>query len=306
MIDLRGLASLAAEHAEDLDHAVDPFRIGDRRFDTDSEPVVMGIVNLSTDSWYHSSISFSVDDAVRRGRVLAAQGAHVVDVGAESVVDTAERVGVQRQVDQLVPVVEGLVAADVPVSVESYHPTVVEACLAAGASVLNLTGSTDDDAMFGLAAEHGASVVLCHIVGDHARDLADPAERRVAADPFPEMREQFARRLEAARAAGVDSVAIDPGVGFGFSWLPDPRDRSRYQAAVQLQSFRLRGLGAPICHALPAALHLFGDEYRTAEGFFTVLASLGGTGIFRTHEVPRIVAVLSALQAFDAQLPAGP
>lgn len=305
MISLRELASLVEEHGDDLDHPVEPFRIGDRSFETDIEPVVMGIVNLSTDSWYHSSISMSAADAVQRGRVLAAQGAHVIDVGAESVVDTAERVGVQRQIDQLVPVVEGLSAAGVAVSVESYHPTVVEACLAAGAAVLNLTGSTDDDAMFALAAAHDASVVLCHIVGGHARDLADPADQQVAADPFPAMRDQFARRLEQARSAGVGSVAVDPGVGFGFSWLPDPRDRSRYQAAVQLQSFRLRGLGAPVCHALPAALHLFGDEYRTAEGFFTVLASLGRTGIFRTHEVPRITAVLSALHTFDVRPPAG-
>lgn len=299
MIDLRALAALVTEHGDDLDHPVEPLRIGDRLFDTDADPVLMGVVNLSADSWYHSSVTTTVESAVRRGRVLAAQGAALVDVGAESVVATAERVGADRQTATLVPVIEELTAAGVAVSVESYHPSVVEACLLAGAKVLNLTGSVDDEEMFGLAAAHGASLVLCHIVGGHARDLAEPAEGLVDPDPFPAMAEQFGQRLEHARSLGVPSVSIDPGVGFGFSWLNDPRDRARYQASVLLQSFRLRRLGAPICHALPAAMHLFEDEVRTAEAFFSVLASLGRTGVYRTHEVPRVAATLRALRAFD-------
>ena len=299
MINLRDLAALAAEHGDDLDHPVEPFTIGGVALDTDAHPVLMGVVNLSADSWYHSSVTTSVESAVRRGRVLAAQGAGLVDVGAESVQATAERVGADRQSATLVPVVEELTAAGVPVSVESYHPSVVAACLGAGAAVLNLTGSVDDEEMFGLAAAHGASVVLCHIVGGTARDLADPASQQVAADPFPAMQEQFGQRIEHARRLGVTSISIDPGVGFGFSWMTQTHDRARYQAAVLLQSFRLRRLGLPICHSLPAAMHVFGDEVRTAEGFFAVLASLGGTGIYRTHEVPRVAAVLRALAELD-------
>ncbi len=113
------------------------------------------------------------------------------------------------------------------------------------------------------------------------------------------MLEQFERRLAHARSLGVTSVAVDPGIGFGFSWLPDPMDRVRYQSISLAQSFRLRRLGVPVCQALPAAMDLFVEEVRTAEGFFAVLASLGGTGIYRTHEVPRVAAVLSAMRALD-------
>ena len=169
--------------------------------------------------------------------------------------------------------------------------------------MLNLSGSSDDEEMFGLAASYGASVVMCHIVGTHARDLHDPTEHPVAADPFPVMLEQFEARVAHARSMGVPSVAVDPGIGFGFSWLPDPVDRARYQAAVLLQTFRLRSLGVPVCHALPSAIDLFGEEVRTAEGFFAVLASLGQTGIYRTHEIPRVKVVLDALRGLPTEPP---
>ncbi len=303
MIDLRALADLVEQHGADLEHTVEPFRVGDRELDTDARPALMGVVNMSRDSWYRESVAATHEAAVRRGKVLAAQGADIIDLGAESVVDTAERVAAEEQSRVLVPVIEELTDAGIGVSVESYQPLTVKACLAAGAQVLNLTGSGDDEEMFGLAAEHGASLVLCHIVGNHARDLHDPTTHPVAADPFPEMLEQFQRRLEHARSLGVRSVAIDPGIGFGFSWLPTAEERARYQSVTLLQTFRLRSLGVPVCHALPSAMDIFGEEVRTAEGFFAVLASLGRTGIHRTHEVSRVAAVLDAMAVLPVQVP---
>lgn len=293
MIDLRTLAALAAEHPDDLDHAVAPLTIGGRTFDTDTEPVVMGVVNLSRDSSYRDSIAVTTDTAIRRGRVLAAQGAHLVDLGAESSNVSSARVDDDAQVRSLVPVIEALAADGIAVSVESYSPTTVRAALAAGARVVNLTGSSHDEAMFALAAEHDAAVVLCHVYGDHARAL-DATRSAADDDPLPAMLDGFAARLEVARALGVRDVVIDPGLGFGFR-LDDQVGRARHQSRVLLSSFRLRRLGVPVCHSLPHSFDLFEDQYRTAEGFYTVLARLGGTGMFRTHEVPQIVAVLNAL-----------
>lgn len=292
MISLRELARLAAEHAADLDHPVAPFRVGERVFDTDARPSIMGVVNLSQDSWYRESIAPSAEAAVRRGIVLAAQGADFIDVGAESVVAGTRRVSAEDQVRTLVPVVEGLAAAGVLVSVESYEPAVVRACLQAGARLLNLTGSAQDAAMFDLAAEHDAALVLCHVMGANPRELVD---EEVARDPYPAMLEGFARRVADARARGVAAgICLDPGVGFGFT-SASSLDRVRHQAVVLLNSFRARALGLPICHALPGGLDYFEEETRTAEGFFAVLATLGGTGIYRTHEVPRVRAVLRAM-----------
>ncbi|SCX39404.1 Pterin binding enzyme [Klenkia marina] len=293
MIDLAALARLAAAHAEDLGHRVEPFRLGERVLDTDARPAIMGVVNLSQDSSYRESVAPSVEAAVRRGVVLAAQGADVVDVGAESVFEGAARVGPQEQIRTLVPVVEQLAAAGVAVSVESYHPDVVRAALAAGATLLNLTGSADDDTMFELAAEFDAALVICHVLGVNPRELDDADVDR---DPYPALFDALGARVAAARDRGVRAgISVDPGAGFGMARLADPLERVRHQSVLLLQSFRLRRLGVPVCHSLPSGFNYFEDEVRTAEGFFAVLAGLGGTGIHRTHEVPRVRAVLRAM-----------
>jgi dihydropteroate synthase len=88
-------------------------------------------------------------------------------------------------------------------------------------------------------------------------------------------------------------------MGFYYANLTDPESRAAHQTRVLLNTFRLRALGLPICHAVPHAFDLFEDEFRIAEGFFAVLASLGGASVFRTHEVPRVKAVLNALQVLS-------
>ncbi len=293
MISLESLARLAAAHPEDLGLTIAPLEVQGRVFDVDTRPAVMGVVNLSRDSTYRESVAPSIASAIRKGKVQAAQGADMVDIGAESTDGTANRVRAEDQIGQLVPVVEALAEDGILVSIESYAVSTVRAVLEAGARVLNLTGSADDDAMFELAAEYGAAVVLCHVEGPHARDLDGSS---VTADPIPVMLTNFGRRIERARALGVSALAIDPGVGLGFGVTQSPAERAARQTSILLNSFRLRRLGVPICQSVPHAFDLFEEEFRTAEAFFTVLARLGGAGLVRTHEVPRVVAVLRAMQ----------
>jgi dihydropteroate synthase len=85
-------------------------------------------------------------------------------------------------------------------------------------------------------------------------------------------------------------------MGFYYGNLVDPLTRVQHQTKVILNSFRLRELGFPICQALPHAFDLFEDQFRTAEGFFAVLAGLGGVGVFRTHEVAQVTAVSNAMR----------
>jgi dihydropteroate synthase len=298
VISLETLARLAADHPDDVGVPVPPIEVGGRVLDTDARAVVMGVVNLSRDSTYRPSIAPTTADAVRRGKVLAAQGADVVDVGAESTNGPAARVDGAEQIRRLVPVVEGLAADGILVSVESYAVDVVRASLVAGAALVNLTGSTEDDPVFELAAEHDATVVLCHVEGANARDLAGAD---LAADPFPLMLESFSARIERARALGVRTLVVDPGAGFLFGVPQTPAERLAHQTTILLNAFRLRRLGVPVCQSVPHGFDLFQDEFRTGEAFFTVLARLGGAGIIRTHEVPRVVPVLRAL----SELPGG-
>jgi dihydropteroate synthase len=295
MLRLEDLAELAATHADSLKSRVAAFDLRGRRFDGNSRAELMGVINLSADSWYRESVTLTAEAAIRRGRVLAAQGAALLDLGAESSLAHAARVDDAAQNSKLLPVVRQLASEGLLVSVETYHPTVTRACLEAGAAVLNLTGNDRSDEMFRMVADHDAAVILCHVQGGNVRQVGDLA---LGADPAASLHDHFARQIEVAQRNGVTKLWIDPGLGFYYRNLGDSATRIRHQMRVFLNTFRLRTLGFPTCHALPHAFECFEDEVRSAEPFFAVLAALGRTDLFRTHEVPRTRAVLETLSVW--------
>jgi dihydropteroate synthase len=185
--------------------------------------------------------------------------------------------------------------AGILVSAETYQPAVTRACLEAGANILNLTGTDRTDELFRMVAAHDAAVIICYVQGRNVREVGD---FNFSADPVALMQDYFARQIEVAARNGVERILIDPGLGFYYRNLQDSAVRVRHQMTVFLNTFRLRALGFPICHALPHAFEYFGEEVRCAEPFFAVLAALGKTDLFRTHEVPRIKAVLGTLGAY--------
>ena len=188
-----------------------------------------------------------------------------------------------------------LASQGIIVSAETYDAEVAKACLEAGAKVLNLTGTAASETIYRLAARHDAAVIVCYVAGDNARDVADiPLDD----DPIPRMAEYFAREIETAERCGLGKGFVDPGLGFYYENLQDSSVRIRHQMKTFLNAFRLRELGWPVCNALPHAVEFFREEVRSAEPFFSVLAALGGTDLFRTHEVPRVRAVLKTLGVY--------
>jgi dihydropteroate synthase len=295
MLTLEYLAQLRQRYPVAAAATVKEFAIGGRHFAFDSRPAIMGVINLSPDSWYRESVCLTAESAVQRARVLTAQRADLVDIGAESTLAHAERVGDQRQSGRLVPVIKSLREAGILVSAETYQSEVARACLEAGANVLNLTGNRDSDEIFRIAASHEAAVILCYVQGGNVREVGD---FDFSADPITMMQDYFSRQIERAIRAGVSKIILDPGLGFYYRNLQDSAVRVRHQMTTFLNTFRLRSLGWPICHALPHAFEYFGEEVRSAEPFFAVLAALGKTDVFRTHEVSKIRAVLETLSAF--------
>jgi dihydropteroate synthase len=172
---------------------------------------------------------------------------------------------------------------------------VTRASLEAGANILNLTGTESTDELFRIVAANEAAVILCYVQGKNVREVGDFDFQK---DPVAQMSEYFSRQIEAAQRNGVEKIFIDPGLGFYYRNLQDSAVRVRHQMNIFLNTFRLRALGFPICHALPHAFEFFADEVRCAEPFFAVLAALGKTDLFRTHEVPRIKAVLDTLKVY--------
>jgi dihydropteroate synthase len=293
MLDLATLAALHAKYREAVALPVADFALGPHRFDFEKQAYLMGVMNLSADSWYRESVVLNADAAIRRGRVLREQGAAIIDVGAESTLARAAQVDGAAQSSALAPIVRELAAAGICVSVETYHPSVTTACLKAGAKVLNLTGTAGCEEIFREVADFEAGVIICFVQGDNVREVG---ELDLGRDPVATLYEFFARQIEAATNAGVSRIWIDPGLGFYYQNLQDSDARIRHQMHVFLNSFRLRALGWPVCQALPHAFENFEDEVRTAEPFFATLALLGQASLLRTHEIAKVRGVLRTME----------
>ncbi|HEY1717678.1 MAG TPA: dihydropteroate synthase [Verrucomicrobiae bacterium] len=295
MLKLENLAELLEKNRAAASARVKEFSIGGKKFNFNSQPAVMGVVNLSPDSWYRESVCLTAESAIQRGKILSAQGADIIDLGAESTLANAARANDAEQKSKLIPVIKKLRAGKIPVSVETYSPKVARASLEAGANVLNLTGTAGSKEIFKMVAAHDAAIIICFVAGKNVREARD---FDLSADPVSMLAEFFSRQIEIAQRCGVEKMFLDPGLGFYYRNLQDGAVRVRHQMNIFLNTFRLRALGFPVCHALPHAFEFFGDEVRCAEPFFAVLAALGKTDLFRTHEVPRIKAVLDTMNIF--------
>ncbi|MEY2430167.1 MAG: dihydropteroate synthase [Verrucomicrobiota bacterium] len=295
MLGIEYFAELFEKNRAAAQVRVKEFSIGGHSFAFNSRPAIMGVINLSPDSWYRESVCLTAASAIQRGKVLQEQGAHIIDVGAESTLGNAARADGADQNRKTLPVIKGLREAGVLVSIETYLPEVARRSLEAGANVVNLTGTDGTDEVFRMAAAHDAAAIICYVQGKNVREVDD---FKLSNDPVALMKDYFSQQIELATHAGVERIFIDPGLGFYYRNLQDSAVRVRHQMTVFLNSFRLRTLGYPICHALPHAFEYFGEEVRCAEPFFAVLAALGKTDLFRTHEVPRIRAVLETMKVF--------
>ena len=174
----------------------------------------MGVVNVTPDSFSDGGDWFEPEAAIGRGKALAAAGADIVDVGGESTRPGAVEVDETEECRRILPVVEALAAEGIPVSVDTRHPGVLGAALAAGAGIANdVSALTADPASLDLVAETGASAVLVHMQ-DKPETMQDaPCYDDVVEDVFSFL----AGRVAACRAAGIgpERLAVDPGYGFG-------------------------------------------------------------------------------------------
>lgn len=297
MLTLEWLSEIWGRYGEAARRPAKRFIIGQNQLETGGRPLLMGVINLSPQSWYRESVCLSREAAVRRGRVLADQGADIVDVGSESTLSYADRVSHDAQIESIVPIVRKLACAGVNVSVETYSDQVALAALDAGAVIINMTGIRHNEAVYRMAASYDAAVIVSYVQGENVRAVGD---LEFAGDPFHDFRKHFEIQIRIAAKQSLKKLFLDPGMGFYYRNLQDGRRRVRYQMETLLQTFRLGSLGFPVCHALPHAFDFFGEEVRVAESFFAVLAALGKTHLLRTHEVARVKSVLDTLQSFGS------
>ena len=176
-------------------------------------PRVMGILNVTPDSFFDGGRHDDPDRAVERGRTLAAEGADIVDVGGESTRPGARAVDASVEIARVVPVVEALAAEGIPVSVDTSKPEVMRAALAAGASMVNDVRALLEPGAMEVVASSDAAVCLMHMRGTPESMQVETAYAHVVA----EVRDFLARRAAACERAGIarNRIVVDPGFGFG-------------------------------------------------------------------------------------------
>ena len=191
------------------------WRFGDRAFDCSERTLVMGILNVTPDSFSDGGRFFTPVYASRHGLQLAADGADVIDVGGESTRPGSDPVDAEEEIGRVVPVIRRLVeeAPGVAISIDTRKAEVAAEALDAGASIVNDVSAGTDPFMFEQVREAGAGLVLMHMKGDPKTMQQAPTYEDVVAEVHTYLRE----RVEAAVFAGIEpeQLAIDPGIGFG-------------------------------------------------------------------------------------------
>lgn len=180
------------------------------------DPVLMGILNVTPDSFSDGGEFFSVEPAVAQAEKMLDEGAHVIDVGGESTRPGSEPVSPEDELYRVLPVVRGIleVRPGTVISLDTYRASTAEAALDAGARVLNdVTALRGDPKMAALVAERGCPVVLMHMLGEPKSMQRDPRYE----DVVREVRDFLAGRVEHAIRAGIreEDLILDPGIGFG-------------------------------------------------------------------------------------------
>ncbi len=270
-------------------------RIGGRDFDTRRGPFIVGIVNMSPESPNRDSVAADPAAAVARARRLTQGGAEVIDVGGRSSNPAATRVSWRVELERVVPAVRALKDAGFLVSVDTWNPRVARAATDAGADVINDSGGLQDPRMLAVAAERGVPVVAPFMTG------RSPLRSRPAEGPDPMAAVLVALQvaLERARAAGIDEVLVDPGIGYEPPGMR-PEDLEAYQQLMLAELPRLAALGRPI---LAAVLRRPDPEATAAIARRLVTA---GVSFLRCHDAEVVAgAVRDVVSATPPRAPYG-
>lgn len=263
-------------------------------------PRVMGVLNLTADSFWEGSRLGGVEQALRRASEMVEAGADLLDVGGESTRPGARAVPATEEAARVVPVVRALSREwpDVPVSVDTVKSTVAVEALEAGAAIINdVSGLRLDPALARVAADAGAGIVLMHSRGG-VEEMARYELATYGEDPVAEIVAELAGALDRASGSGVDpaSVVLDPGLGFS--------KRTDHSAATLRGLDRFLALGCPVLIG-PSRKRFVGDlagglpveERLPGTIAACIIALLRGARIFRVHDVAPVRQALDVAEA---------
>jgi len=256
---------------------------------------VMGIINLSPDSFYAGNRCATVEDAVRHAENMVEEGAHVLDVGAESTRPGSQAIGEETELKRLAPVISALAKrVPVPVSVDTSKPAVADRVLQEGARIINdVTGLQNHPEMSRIIARHGAGVVVMHMQGVPETMQDNPKYGDVVEDVL-----EFLRlSVETAGSAGIAprSIAVDPGIGFGKTL------EHNLKLIGSLRRFKVLGkpvlIGVSRKSFIGKILDLDAEERLEGSLAAGVAGVINGADILRVHDVRATVRAVRIAHA---------
>ena len=258
-----------------------------------SRPLVMGIVNVTPDSFSDGGQHLQRDAAIAHARQLIAEGADIIDIGGESTRPGAQPVSIQQELDRVLPIIEGLRGAPVPISIDTCKPQVMQAAIAAGVQMVNDINALQDAAAMHAVAAGNVAVCLMHKQGDPQTMQMQPHYQDVVAEVCDFLR----GRIAAAAASGIgrERIVIDPGFGFGKTL--------EHNLALLRGLGKLADLGVPVLAGLSrksmlGALTGQDVEHRVSASVAAALIAVQrGASIVRVHDVR---ATVDALKVWNA------
>ncbi len=262
-----------------------------------AKPLVMGVLNVTPDSFSDGGQFLDTTSAVRRARTMAAAGADIIDIGGESTRPGATPVWEGEEAERVIPVIEAMADEPVALSVDTRNSFVMDKALSAGAGIINDVSalSHDPDSM-AVAAKSGALVVLMHAQGDPETMQDNPDYDHVLLDVY----DYLSARFDACVAAGIaaDRIILDPGIGFGKRVVQDNialiNGLALFQTLgcpVLLGASRKRFIGA-VTGVGDARKRVIGSIVAAAKGIEN------GANILRVHDVAQTVEAVKMVQAF--------
>ncbi len=253
------------------------------------EPIVMGIINATPDSFYSGSRQPSVDAALEKAAQMIGEGAAILDIGGQSTRPGAEMLGAGAEMKRVIPVIEAVHRQfpEIFISADTYHATVAEAAVSAGACMVNdIGGGFFDPAMFAMVASLHVPYICMHVKGDPASMHSDPFYEDVTLDVL----DYFIQRLADCHNSGITDIIIDPGFGFSKS------SEHNFQLLKRLEIFQI--LAKPLLLGISRKSTVYKTLGVTAEEALngsTVLHTAGllkGASILRVHDVKEAVEAI--------------
>lgn len=260
-----------------------------------TEPVVMGIINVTPDSFYSGSRNISVDDALRQAEKMLNEGAAVLDVGGQSTRPASNDVGAEEEKRRALPVVESITKyfPESFISIDTYHSTVAKDAVAAGACIVNdISSGNIDSAMLDTVATLQVPYIAMHMKGTPAT----MQQQAVYDDVALEVLDFFIKKVEQCRQAGIHDVIIDPGFGFAKT------TEHNFMLLKKMEVFKM--LGNPLLAGLSRkstvykTLNISPAEALNGTTVLNTIALLNGANILRVHDVKEAMEAVKLVRVY--------